>query len=297
VVSVISWSLFNLQDSAFIGLRRVEWVPIDNTAFGVVKIILLFPLVGMFAGYSIFVSWTFPVLLSLVPLQVLLYRKFIPSQMAKATGDEPPIVKRDVARFVAWDYFGWMFAQAAGTLVPLIVVSILGKAANAYYYYPQIIATAIDLFIVNFMTSLVVEASRTPDAIAHYSRLILKRALFFIVPSVAILFLAAPIFFAILPGEYGEESTPVLRLLVISTIPRLVVSLSNSLSRIDQKTHQVAIVQGIQAILVTVMSVVFMHHMGLNGAAVAVLLSTTITALLLLPRLVRRLSPRFAQHS
>lgn len=295
-VSVLSWSLFNLQDSAFIGLRHVGWVPIDNGIFGVAKVILLFPFVGLFAGYGIFVSWTLPVLLSLVPLQFLLYKKFIPEQQRMATGDEPPLDRRKIARFVAWDYFGWMFAQSAGTIVPLLVVSELGKEANAHYYYPQIMATAIDLFVINLMTSLVVEASRDLDQVAHLSRLILRRTLFLILPVVVIIIVLAPLCFFTLPDAYGEEGTSVLRLLALATLPRMVIALSNSLSRLDQRTHQVTIVQAVQAVMIVAMSLIFMQSMGIDGAALAILLSGTITALALTPRLILRLSPRYASR-
>lgn len=297
VASVVGWSLFNLQDSAFIGLRRVEWVPIDNTIFGVAKVILLFPFVGLFAGFGIFVSWTLPVLLSLIPLHILLYRKFIPAQEREAKGDEPPLDKNAISKFVAWDYFGWMFAQAAGTIVPLLVVSVLGKEANAFFYMPQIIATAVDLFVINLMTSLVVEASRDLDRVAHLSRLIVKRTLYLIMPVVAFIVIAAPIFFAILPGTYGEEGTTVLRLLALATIPRMVIALSNSLSRLDQKTHQVTIVQAVQAVLIITLCLVLMPIMGINGAALAILLSATVVAVALMPRLLLRLSPRYAART
>jgi Na+-driven multidrug efflux pump len=297
VLSVVTWSLFNLQDAAFIGLRRVFWVPVDNTSFGIVKIALLFPFFGIFAGTGIFISWTLPVLLSLFPLQWLLYRRFIPKHEAEATGDEPPIERDAVVRFVAWDYFGWMFAQAAGTIVPLLVVSVLGKEANAYFSMPQIIATAVDLFVTNLMTSLVVEASRDMEAVAHFSRLILKRVVMIVFPAVALVIIAAPLFFAVLPGGYGEQGTTVLRLLALATVPRVVIALSNSLSRLDQKTHQVTIVQAVQAALIIGLSMWLMKDHGINGAAFAVLAAPTIIALALLPRLIVRLSPRMAARS
>lgn len=297
VVSVMTWSLFNLQDAAFIGLRRVEWVPIGNGSFGIVKILLLFPFVGVFASYGIFISWTLPVLLSLFPLQWLLYKRFIPRHEAEATGEEEPIKRDAVVRFVAWDYFGWMFAQAAGTIVPLLVISVLGKEANAYFYMPQIIATAVDLFVVNLMTSLVVEASRDLNAIAHFSRLIVKRTVIIVLPAVIFVIVAAPLMFAVLPGGYGDEGTTVLRLLALATIPRVVIALSNSLSRLDQKTHQVTIVQAVHAFLIIGLALVLMPSMGINGAALAVLAAATIVAAVLLPRLVMRFSPRFAKKT
>jgi O-antigen/teichoic acid export membrane protein len=295
IVSVVAWSMFNLQDATFIGLRRVMWVPISNTSFGAIKVLLLFPFVGLFAGYGIFVAWTLPVLFSLIPLQVLLYKKYIPIFESEATGEEPPIDKRAVVRYVAWDYFGWMFSQAAGTIVPLLIVSTLSEKENAYFYMASIIATAVDLFVINLMTSLVVEASRDLGAIAHLSRLIVKRIMFLVVPAVVFIIVAAPLFFLVLPGNYGDQGTSVLRLLALATLPRVVIALSNSLSRLDQKTHQVTILQAVHATLIISLSVTLMPHMGINGAGVAILASASIVAIAVMPRLVRRLSPRFAQ--
>jgi O-antigen/teichoic acid export membrane protein len=295
IVSVVTWSMFNLQNSTFIGLRRVAWVPIGNTSFSAVKIVLLLPFAGILSGYGIFIAWTVPVLFSVIALQALLYKKYIPIFESEATGDEPPIDKRAVLRYVSWDYFGWMFSQAAITIVPLLIVSSLGEEENAYFYIPQIIATAVDLFVINLMTSLVVEASRDLSAIGHMSRLIVKRITFLVLPAVVFIIVAAPLFFMVLPGNYGDEGTTVLRLLALATLPRVVIALSNSLSRLDQKTHQVTILQAVHAALIIGLAVVLMPIMGINGAALAILLSATIVAVAVMPKLILRLSPRFAK--
>jgi O-antigen/teichoic acid export membrane protein len=297
-ISVAAWSLFNLQDSALIGLREVKWVVIDNAVFGVLKVVLLFPFAIWFGKLGPFIAWTLPVLLSLLPLHWLIFRRLVPRHMKTAQESEEPLDPRGIAKFVAYDYVGWLFAQATITLVPLLVVSVLSEEDNGVYYIVQIIAGALDLFVANLMTSLVVEASSDLKSMAHLSRLVVKRIAVIVLPAVAITLVIAPyilMLFNTAESNYSEEGAMVMRLLAISTVFRVVITLSNALARIRQRTQQIAITQTVQASLIIGLSLVFMPSMGIEGVGLGTLIASIVVALALTPQLLRTISPRFAK--
>src|SRR5438445_327743 len=78
VVATMGWSLFALQDGVLTGLRQTVWVPIENTIFAVAKIVLLAAFALSLAEYGIFASWTIPAVLSIIPVNLLIFRRFIP---------------------------------------------------------------------------------------------------------------------------------------------------------------------------------------------------------------------------
>ncbi len=53
VVGTAMWGIFALQDSALTALRQAVWVPVENTIFGVLKILLLIGAASWLTQYGI----------------------------------------------------------------------------------------------------------------------------------------------------------------------------------------------------------------------------------------------------
>src|SRR5207244_10879435 len=79
---VAAFAVFTLQDGALIGLRREGWVPVENAAFGLVKIGLLVAFSGGASG--IFVSWAITSMLLVIHVNLALFLKFIPAHARRA---------------------------------------------------------------------------------------------------------------------------------------------------------------------------------------------------------------------
>ena len=78
VVSAMAWCIFTLQDSVLAGLRQAPWIPVENGLFSSVKILLLLALASVSQRYGLFLSLTIPVVLSLIPVNLFLFRRAIP---------------------------------------------------------------------------------------------------------------------------------------------------------------------------------------------------------------------------
>jgi len=94
VAAAMAWSLFALQDAVLTGLRRTMWVPIENTIFAVIKIVALVALAGSLTGSGIYVSWTVPAALSVVPINFMIFRWFLPNP-ASPFGAGVPVILTD----------------------------------------------------------------------------------------------------------------------------------------------------------------------------------------------------------
>lgn len=77
------------QDSALTGLRQALWIPLENTTFAIVKIVLLISLAASFQAVGIFASWNVPVLL-LIPINLLIFKWLIPRHICATRERKQP---------------------------------------------------------------------------------------------------------------------------------------------------------------------------------------------------------------
>ena len=64
-----------------------------------------------------------------------------------------------MVRYLGQDYIASLMLQGASTLMPILVVVLLGAEANGYFYVAFTIAAAIDQLGHNVGLSLTVESS------------------------------------------------------------------------------------------------------------------------------------------
>ena len=93
-------------------------MPVENAIFGVAKLGLLLAFASVFVDAGIFASWTIPVLLAIVPVNLLIFRRLIPRHR-KAHGDGEGFRLREISRFVAVDYVSSLLAQSYTGALPL----------------------------------------------------------------------------------------------------------------------------------------------------------------------------------
>ena len=141
------------------GLRQTIWVPISNTAFALAKIALLILLSTGVAGFGIFASWTIPAALLLIPVNVLIFLRFIPRHAAARSARAMEAGTRQIVRYLVGDYAGALLVNASVSLLPLIVLATLGADASAYFYIAWTIAYSLQLMSLNIATSLMVEGA------------------------------------------------------------------------------------------------------------------------------------------
>src|SRR5262249_20169261 len=90
-------------------------------------------------------------------------------------------------------------------------------------------------------------------------------------------------------GPQYQHATTLLRLLLISSIPKVIISFHGALARLKHKTHRNAIFTSIQAVLLVGGSIILMDDFGINGVGYAAIISQTLVAILVLPWVVKML--------
>jgi thiamine kinase-like enzyme len=99
---------------------------------------------------------------------------------------------------------------------------------------------------------------------------------------VFILFIGAPYLLQVFGSNYVAESTTLLRLLSLSALPSIVVTLYLSMARVQRRMRAMVVVQGTLCLLVVTLGFWLLNRYGIEGLGWAWLISQTLVALLLL---------------
>ena len=279
LAATMAWSLFALQDAVLTGLRRTVWVPIENTIFAATKILLLTALAGSLAGAGIYVSWTVPAALSIVPMNIMIFRWFLPSHVVRHRDVEPEGSVGLIGRYVASDFAGSLLASASTALLPLIVLATAGAQATAYYYIAWTVAYSMQMFSLNMGASLIVEGAGKRSEVGPGMRRMLRLLVGLQMPLVVLVAILAPLILQVFGGEYSDEGAMLLRLLALGVLPHGVNAVCLGVARARRQLRVLFAIQAAQACLFLALAVVLLPALGIAGAGIAFLVGQSTVAL------------------
>jgi hypothetical protein len=193
---------------------------------------------------------------------------------------------REVIRFASVDYIGSVLGQAYGTLLPLLVLSTLGAAANSSFYIAWSITSGLGLVASNFGTSLLIEGAATPHRLTDLTRGVLARCIVITSLGATLLWLAARPILNIYGSRYAAEAGPLLGLLAVGTIPSCIVIVAMSLDRIAGQVGRATLTRLVLTVLVLVGSWLLARRIGISGVAFAWGGANLAVALARLPTIV-----------
>ena len=289
VVAVMMWGLFVIEDSVLTGLRQALWIPAENAVFSVAKIVLLIGLAVILPQSGIFVSWTLAVLIVIIPINILLFRRLIPAHQIATADQTTPLPVRQISKYVAGNYVAALLSNMASTLLPLIITQVKGAEDNAHFYLAWTIASALQIMTANMATSLTVEATLDKANIESYRRRAFIGIIRLVLPIGLLMIVAAPLILRFVGPSYIEEGVPLLRLLALAAVPNIYNAVFISLSRTRNNNAGIVAVYGANAFMVLGLSHFFLPTHGIVGVGEAWLISQTVIALTLF--LWERLKP------
>ncbi|NGN66989.1 lipopolysaccharide biosynthesis protein, partial [Streptomyces sp. A7024] len=284
-VGTLGWTVLSLQDGVLTGLREAVWVPLGNLVFSVGKLILLIVLAAGMPVLGIFTSWSLAIALSVIPLGLLVLLRLAPRQMRRTRARKPP-ERREIGRFLLGDCTGSMFSLAMINLLPVIVATQFSSEENAYFYVALTIGGTIEFLAINMASSLTAEASYDPRRLADGIRGSLVRMGILLMPIGLVLVAGADILLGVFGEGYAEGGATVLRLFALAAFPRVIVELYFGVLRVQGRTTQLAVLQGIMCTLVLGGSLALLPVVGIAGAGWGVLLGQVVVALLAAPGMI-----------
>ena len=216
--AVVAWAIFTLQDGGAhrhaeraVGghrerrLRRGQDLPADGFA-------------AVLPHLGIYISWLLPVVIAVPLVNMLIFRRLVPRH-ERLVGDRQPPTTRQVSRFVAGDFTGALCLLATVNLVPIVVATLVGPGANAYFYIAWTVGTTVDLLAINMAMSLTVESAFNRAKLAAHTRTALRRTMLILVPVAALTAALAPWGLSLFGPGYAAQGAPILQLLAVATLP------------------------------------------------------------------------------
>ena len=274
VVGVPASAVFTLQDGVLVGLRRAPLVLLENSAFGVAKLLLLPAVaIGGIAG-GIFTTWLVPLLAAVVVVNIVVFGRLVPA--ASHRPDVLALSRDAVRRFVGINYLGSMLYQAYFAVLPLLVLVELGARANGLFYVAWVFASSLDLLAHSMASTMVVEGSADPGRLGALTAQVCKRLAVIVLPIVLVVLVAAPLVLSIYGRAYAEASSGVLRLLVLAAIPRTLVIVVQSAARARGRAHTTLWTEGLTCGCVLGTAAVLLPVLGPFGIGVAWLAANVV---------------------
>lgn len=293
VAATVCWCLFTLQDGVLVGLRQAKWVPLSTIIYAVAKLVTVVAVANVLPTSGVFVSWTAPVMLILIPTSAFIFLHLIPKHVRSSREESSiPVTPKAFVRFVAGDYLSSLVWVATVNLLPILVLERAGASSSAYFYLAWNIANALYFVCINMCMSLVTESSRDEVKLNYYSYQTLLQALALLMPIVLGIVVTAPLILNLYGSNYAAEGAVLLRLLVLSAIPYLVITIYISMARVQRKISRIFVVYSLLCAMTVILSHLLLNIYGVTGMGVAWLLSTsTITLGLWLSTLRRAWQP------
>jgi len=267
VLGSVGWGVFALQDSALVSLRRPAMVPAENFVYGIAKLLLLFLIAGLVPSTGIFVSWVIPLAITVPGVNWLVFRRYL--RRLDVRQDASDVSGREVVGYASVDYLGSVLSQAYGNLLPLLVLSVFGAAANGAFYLAWTIAAGLGLVAINFGMALLAEGTAAPDRLAELTRGMMARCLLITVLGAAFLLCAARPVLDVYGPAYTSSGASLLRLLALGAVPNSIVIMSFALDRIAGRVGRAALIRLALTCLVLGGSWILAKRYGIDGIALA----------------------------
>jgi O-antigen/teichoic acid export membrane protein len=283
VGSIVTGAIFVLQDSALTGVRAAPFVPLENTAFSLLKLGMLLPLAAVAPASGLYMSWTAGFALAVIPTSAYLFCRAVPRHRRRAAAGAPPRFA-EIRSYLVPDSAAAFFFMASTSLLPLLIIGRLGPAAAGHYAPVWMIGYALYLVSLNMGASLVVETAADQSALRERCLRAITHLAKLLVPAVALVVVAAPYLLLVFGPGYARGGTGVLRLLALSALPALITNTAISVTRSMRRMSVVAGIQVCICALVWGLAALFMGPLGLTGIGAAWLIAQTAVAAVLIAR-------------
>jgi O-antigen/teichoic acid export membrane protein len=289
VVALALWGVFTLQDAALMATRRAPWIPIENGLFGVLKLGALPILLVAGTASGVFLAWVLPMALLVIPVNLLVFRRAIPLHVVGEIRESSVehLGRRRVMRFLTQDYLASVLTEATLTILPLLVIAVLGAQESAYFAIPFTIAVAFDTLSYSACTSLVVEGTLDQESLRALTRLFLRHVLAPMVLAALLLAAAAPLVLLPFGQVYAQHGATVLRLLLFASIFRTVIALFLAVARVQSRGSRIALVELALLVLILGPAIPLAHSHGIEGVALTWLGANVLVCLAVIWPLLR----------
>ena len=291
--AVAVWAIFYLQDVALIAGGASHWLPVENSIFGALKIVLLL----LFRDHGVagmVVSWFLPAALALVPVNAYLFRKVLTHGVFAAS--DSGYERRDVRRFLTVGIVGSSANAAMATAMPLVVGAVTEERTVAYFVAAWTIGAMAENALNGFSNALLVAGARAPTEVRALVMTSLRHLAPLALLAATALFLLSPVVLSFYGSGYSDAATWLMRWFALGLLVRTVRAVATTVAYLRHEVVAASAGEAATAISVVAGIAIATPHWGLAGAGVAYLLANVIGLAVIAPTILHRPGKTERQH-
>jgi O-antigen/teichoic acid export membrane protein len=261
VVLAVLWTVMTIYEYLFLSIEKTQYALLQTFLWAVTKLLFL---VGFYflivTGYKvIFFSWLFSGFLTfLVVYRFYLKPNFSLSFVFRASSVLPYM------KFSLMNCMTLFLTFALQMVMPLLIISKLGKASSAYFYFDWSIAFLFCTVANAISSAMLARVSNSKEDIKKA----LKKAMSFFgvlvfIPAI-FLFIFAEKILVIFGPEYAQNASVLLRYLAIGTVLYTLFSLYKYWQLVLKRADRTLLVEAFVTISTILFSFLLMEKYGIN---------------------------------
>jgi len=266
VVFIVITPLFALSclvSSTFVAKRRARFVLYTNTITSLIRIPLPILFGLFFHSFGIVASWGIALGISMV-ISLLLFLPRVQKHYTLVPTLKLSLIK-NMWKYSGGNYLVSFLAFIPITILPIMVVNLLGPIQNAYFYIAWMIANMLFAIPLGISHSLFAEGSHFEQKLMTNLTKSLKFSFLLLVPAVILLTLAGKWLLLAFGQSYSLNALTLLQILAISSLPLSINYIYISILRVNYRIKELVTIWGFIAIIVLVISYLVMPATGIVG--------------------------------
>lgn len=275
IAITMTTAVLYIQHNYYIVMRLTRQLIVRDVLRDVIKIasvILLAPL-----GLCGIMGASVAALIASFLLANMFLRRTVPGYRPRLS------IRRDIARSLAKystnNYIAGMIGSAPYLILPVLVVNLQGAEQGAYFFVAWSVAMVIFIAIDAISTSFFAAGSRSTEEMKHIALRSLKIAYLILAPILVIILLFAPDLLSLFGAGYSENSSNLLMLLSICTIPMAFNDLYANSKRIKNEMRPLILYNLAIATGTLGLGTFLMGRMGIIGVGFGFLLTEVFLTL------------------
>ncbi len=276
VLSVAVTTAFTLLQRIFSAKLRSSYALVIGLVFGLLRFLPLAVIAASSMPLGIFYAWVIALCVATTTGFLLLPRV--------EPGYRPSLTVRrhlvsPMLRFAFANYLANISMTVAGSVLPLLVLYVLGKEQTAYFYVAWTYSTVIVSVLSGVTISLFAEGSHDRERLKEYIQKSLKLTAIILVPVVGLTLLLGSRILLVFGEAYSANATRLLWLLAASAVPLGINATYIAVMRVFGETRGIVAVTLASTVITLGSSPTLLSRMGLTGVGVAWLVSQALVAL------------------
>lgn len=287
VIFVCASALGMIVVQAFVAFRRSSFTSANAIVASLIKIALAIGFASAFGTFGIFASWGLAAVVSLAVCLLIFLPRILHGYFPTTSSPKP--FNKELLSFSFTNYLSETFWTLPTWILPLLILNLLGSEDNAYFFVAWTIAILVLATLNASATSMFAEGSHAEEGLSTHLRKALKFTVLLYFPAMILLVALGDKLLLLFGGEYSTQAKELLWILAVGMLPASLNFLYLSVVRVEKKLKDIMLMSVSVALGTLIMSYILVPHLGIYGAGVGWLTTHALIALVVLPKLLRRL--------